>query len=168
MRSSYTSLSISAPFYGYLKLLKLHRTERSRSKDVKWVDRTWDLLHKGRALTDCAILAPILSSYPSQNHLCFTQTPYKTDLELYCIKNRIKSRAWKIGVPCPQMGRWVVTEKFRDYLYYFTSVTVYTDNNPLTYVLLSNKLSTVGHQRVAELADFNFNIKYWPGKSNID
>ena len=28
-------LSISAPFYGYLKLLKLHRTERSRNKDVR-------------------------------------------------------------------------------------------------------------------------------------
>ena len=27
-------LSISAPFYGYLKILKLHRKERSRKKDL--------------------------------------------------------------------------------------------------------------------------------------
>ena len=44
-------------FYGYLKLLKLHRTERSRNKDVRSGNRTQDLLHEGRALTDCAILA---------------------------------------------------------------------------------------------------------------
>ena len=58
MRSSYSPLSISAPFYEYLKLLKLHGTERSRSKDARSVDGTWSLLHKGRALTDSAILAP--------------------------------------------------------------------------------------------------------------
>ena len=64
--------------------------------------------------------------------------------------------------------RWAVTEKFRDYLFYATSFTVYTDNNPLTYVLSSAKLSAVGHRWVAELADFNFDIKYRPGKFNID
>ena len=55
---SVTSCPIGAPFYGYLKLLKLHRAERSQSKDVRSEDRTWDLLHKGRALTDCAIISP--------------------------------------------------------------------------------------------------------------
>ena len=64
--------------------------------------------------------------------------------------------------------KWVVTEKFHDYLFYATSFTVYTDNNPLTYILSSAKLSAVGHRWVAELADFNFDIKYRPGKSNID
>ena len=28
--------------------------------------------------------------------------------------------------------KWAVTEKFHDYLFYATSFTVYTDNNPLT------------------------------------
>ena len=64
--------------------------------------------------------------------------------------------------------KWAVTEKFRDYLFYTTSFTVFTDNNPLTYILSSAKLSAVGHWWVAELADFNFDIKYRPGKSNID
>ena len=64
--------------------------------------------------------------------------------------------------------KWAITEKFRDYLYYAPSFTVYTDNNPLTYILSSAKLSAVGHRWVAELADFNFNIKYRPGKTNID
>ena len=39
-------LSISAPFYGNIRLFKLLRTESSRNKDVR------------SALTDCLILAP--------------------------------------------------------------------------------------------------------------
>ena len=45
---------------------------------------------------------------------------------------------------------------------------VYTDNNPLTYVLTSAKLNAVGQRWVNELADFHFGIKYKPGKENID
>ena len=64
--------------------------------------------------------------------------------------------------------KWAVTEKFRDYLYYSPSFVVYTDNNLLTYVLTSAKLNATGHRWVAELADFNFTIKYRPGKTNTD
>lgn len=46
--------------------------------------------------------------------------------------------------------------------------TVYSDNNPLTYVLSTAKLNATGSRWVAELADFNFTIKYRPGKENID
>ncbi|KAI8503655.1 retrotransposon-like protein 1 [Branchiostoma belcheri] len=64
--------------------------------------------------------------------------------------------------------KWAVTEKFRDYLYYAPSFEVYTDNNPLTYVLSTAKLNATGHRWVAELADYNFSIKYRPGKANAD
>ena len=64
--------------------------------------------------------------------------------------------------------KWAVTEKFQDYLYYAPSFDVYTDNNPLTYILTSAKLSAVGHRWVAELADFNFCLRHRPGKTNID
>ena len=64
--------------------------------------------------------------------------------------------------------KWAVTEKFRDYLYYSPSFTVYTDNNPLTYVLSTARLNATGHRWVAELADFNFTIKYRPGRTNAD
>ena len=50
MRSFYSPLSISAP--------RKHWKERSRNKYARSGDRTRDLLHDGRALTDCAILAP--------------------------------------------------------------------------------------------------------------
>ena len=37
--------------------------------------------------------------------------------------------------------KWAICDQFRDYLYYAPSFTVYTDNNPLTYVLSSAKLN---------------------------
>lgn len=64
--------------------------------------------------------------------------------------------------------KWAVCDKFRDYLYYAPSFTVYTDNNPLTYVTSTARLNAVGHRWVGELADFTFDIKYRPGKVNID
>ncbi len=64
--------------------------------------------------------------------------------------------------------KWAICEHFRDYLYYANSFTVYTDNNPLTYVLTTAKLNATTHRWVAELADFKFVIKYRPGKANID
>ena len=64
--------------------------------------------------------------------------------------------------------KWAVTEQFRDYLYYTPQFVVYTDNNPLTYVLTSAKLNATGLRWVGELADFNFEIRYRPGKLNTD
>lgn len=64
--------------------------------------------------------------------------------------------------------KWAICDQFRDYLYYTPSFKVYTDNNPLTYVLSSAKLNATGLRWVGELADFNFTIHYRPGKTNID
>ena len=63
--------------------------------------------------------------------------------------------------------KWAVTEKFRDYLYGH-SFTVYTDNNPLTYVLSTARLDATGHRWLAALASFDFVIKYRPGSCNAD
>lgn len=64
--------------------------------------------------------------------------------------------------------KWAFTEKFRDYLFYALSFVVYMDNNPLKYVMSSAKLNATGLRWVAELADYNFTIKYHPGDTNID
>lgn len=64
--------------------------------------------------------------------------------------------------------KWAITDKFRDYLYYAPTFTVYSDNNPLTYVLSTAKLNATTSRWVAELADFHFTIKYRPGKENSD
>ncbi|KAK7909570.1 hypothetical protein WMY93_014254 [Mugilogobius chulae] len=64
--------------------------------------------------------------------------------------------------------KWAITERFRDYLFHAPHFTVYSDNNPLTYVTKSAKLNATGHRWVAELADYRFTIKYRPGTANRD
>ena len=61
-----------------------------------------------------------------------------------------------------------MTEHFRDFLYYSPKFTVFTDNNPLTYVLTTAKLNATGLRWVGELSDFNFDNKYRPGRVNTD
>ncbi len=61
--------------------------------------------------------------------------------------------------------KWAVTDKLRDYLL-GNSFTVLTDNNPLLYVTSSAKLDATGQRWVAALSQFNFTIKYKPGKNN--
>ena len=45
---------------------------------------------------------------------------------------------------------------------------VYTDNNPLTYILSTVKLDAMGHRWVASLGPYNFALHYKPGKLNCD
>ena len=65
--------------------------------------------------------------------------------------------------------KWAVTEQFRDYLQFRApKFTIDTDNNPLTYVMSTAKLNSTGYRWIASLADFEFTIKYRPGKANVD
>ena len=64
--------------------------------------------------------------------------------------------------------KWAVIDRFPDYLGHGSSFTVYTDNNPLTYVMKSAKLNATGMRWVSELADYDFEIRYKPGKLNTD
>ena len=64
--------------------------------------------------------------------------------------------------------KWAILDKFRDYLYYGLPFTVYSDNNPLSYVLTTAKLNATGMRWVNYLAQFNFKIKYRPGKQSLD
>ena len=63
--------------------------------------------------------------------------------------------------------KWSVTERFHEYLY-GGEFEVYTDNNPLTYVLTTAKLDATGQRWIANLANYNFKIFYRCGRSNID
>jgi hypothetical protein len=63
--------------------------------------------------------------------------------------------------------KWAVTDKYYDYLY-GRKFEVWTDSNPLTYVLSSARLDATGHRWLARLANFDFTVKYKTGKSNSD
>ena len=60
--------------------------------------------------------------------------------------------------------KWAMAEKFREYLLGHKCV-VFTDNNPLSY-LQSAKLGATEHRWAAQLASFDFEIKYRSGRSN--
>jgi len=63
--------------------------------------------------------------------------------------------------------KWAITKKFSDYLY-GNQFIVFTDNNPLTYVLQKAKLDVTGHRWIASLGCYDFIIRYRSGKSNND
>lgn len=63
--------------------------------------------------------------------------------------------------------KWSVTSKFQHYLY-GNKFTVFTDHNPLVYVCSSARLDAAGHRWLSELAGFDFEIRYKPGKANAD
>ena len=60
--------------------------------------------------------------------------------------------------------KWAMTEMFREYLWGHKCV-IFTDNNPLSH-LQSAKLGATEHRWAAQLAAFNFEIKYRSGRSN--
>lgn len=60
--------------------------------------------------------------------------------------------------------KWAMTEKFREYLLRHKCV-VFTDNNPLSH-LASAKLGATEQRWAAQLAVFDFEVRYRPGKSN--
>jgi hypothetical protein len=63
--------------------------------------------------------------------------------------------------------KWAVTDKFSDYLMTLKFI-VYTDNNPLTYVLSSAKVDATTQRWIAALSSHDFEIEYRPGVNNAD
>ena len=61
--------------------------------------------------------------------------------------------------------KWAMTEQFREYLQY-QPFLVRTDNNPLTYVLMTPNLDTIRHRWVVAMAGYNFKIQYVCGSDN--
>ena len=55
--------------------------------------------------------------------------------------------------------KWAVTKHFKEYLPY-KPFLVKTDNNPLTYIMMTPNLDATGHQWVQALAQFNFELEY--------
>ena len=50
-----------------------------------------------------------------------------------------------------------ITDKFHGYLY-GAEFQLFTDNNPLTYILTTAKLDATGHRQVAALSNYTFSI----------
>ena len=61
--------------------------------------------------------------------------------------------------------KWVVMEHFKEYLLY-QPFLVKTDNNPLTYIMMTPNLDATGHRWVGTLVHFNFEFEYQKGCDN--
>ena len=61
--------------------------------------------------------------------------------------------------------KWAMTEQFWEYLQY-QPFTVWTDKNPLTYILTTPNLDALGHHWVAALAGYNMKLEYLKGSDN--
>ena len=58
-------------------------------------------------------------------------------------------------------------DRFHEYLY-GGKFDVYTDNNPLTYILSSAKLDACGQRWEASLINYDFQLFYKTGRTNVD
>ena len=92
----------------------------------------------GRAISPCCLWQQNAEPHKKNYHL--------TKLELLALK-------------------WAVTEHFKKYLLY-QPFLVKTDNNPLTYIMMTPNLDATGHQWVRALAWFNFELEYQNGCDN--
>ena len=63
--------------------------------------------------------------------------------------------------------KWAICDVFRSYLL-GSKTTLYTDNNPLTYIFTTKKLPAIEQRWLSALASFDIEIKYRPAKSNIN
>ena len=63
------------------------------------------------------------------------------------------------------MLKWAITEHFKEYLLY-QPFLVRMDNKPLTYIMTTPNLDATGHQWVAALVRFNFQLEYQKGQYN--
>ncbi|KAL3999269.1 calcium/calmodulin-dependent serine protein kinase [Sarotherodon galilaeus] len=62
--------------------------------------------------------------------------------------------------------KWAVCDKFSHWLK-GSHFTVWTDNNPLTYILTKPRLDACEQQWVSKLAAYSFELKYVPGTKNV-
>ena len=62
---------------------------------------------------------------------------------------------------------WAICDVFRSYLL-GSKTTLYTNNNPLTYILTTKRLPALEQRWLIALASFDIEIKYKPAESNIN
>ena len=62
--------------------------------------------------------------------------------------------------------KWAVTNRFHEYLHGSPKFDIFTDNNLLTYILMTAKLEAMGHRWIASLEPYHFDLHYRPSKRN--
>ena len=157
-------------------------TQVPSNRQIQWTDEHRQILNQ---LLDCLTEPPVMA-YPDFNKPFVLHVDASQEGLGAVLYRKQENRMRVIGyaswtlTPAEQRYhhhsgkleflalKWAITEHFRDYLFYASHFTVYTDNNPLTFVMISAKLNATGYRWVTELANFNFDMKYRPGHANKD
>ena len=170
------------PCYDLLKFYGEKDTKKNKSKKIIWTDELQTIIE----IVVEYLKSPEVISYPNFNlpfviHCDASQTGlgavlYQKQgkgLNIISFASRTLTLAEKnyhlhSGKLEFLALKWAVTEKFSDYLNYGPPFEIFTDNNPLTYVMTSAKLNACGLRWVAQLANYQFSLKFRSGKSNVD
>ena len=171
---------IAKPLTNLLRGLESSSKRTAQKTRVEWDEQEQAAFQQ---LKDCLVTAPVLayadyslpfilhtdSSTEGLGAVLYQKQDGEERVIAYASRGLSKS---EVNYPAHKLEflalKWAVTEKFHEYLYGDMIFDVYTDNNPLTYVLTTAKLDACGHRWVAALANYNFNLFYKPGASNTD
>ena len=154
--------------------------QSEKKMEIVWTEECQTTLE---SLIDAVTSAPIMA-YPDFNKEFILHTDAST-LGLGCIlyqKQEGKMRVIGYGSRTLNKAesnyhpskleflalKWAITEFFCEYLGYANHFFVFTDNNPLVYLMETRKLTAYSARWISELAEFNFSVKYRPGKVNTD
>ena len=170
--------AIAKTLYSLTKGLESQCKKVAKKTLVKWGDKEEKAFQE---LKDACISAPVLG-YPDYTLPFILHTDSSTDglgavlyqeqsdgmrVIAYASRSLTASEANYAPHKLEFLAlKWAVTDKFKEYLYGGNHFEVYTDNNPLTYILSSAKLDACGQRWVADLANFNFTLHYKPGSTN--
>ncbi|KAJ8361773.1 hypothetical protein AAFF_G00422190 [Aldrovandia affinis] len=160
--------------------LKLSQKKCNFLRKSDWdpaCDRAFEDL--GSALLHCAVLAHpdfdrpfILSTDASLDGLgaVLSQVPAGEDKArpiAFASKSLSRSQA---KYPAHRLEflalKWAVCDKFSHWLKGH-KFTVWTDNNPLTYIMMKPKLDACEQRWVSKLSPYSFEIKHVPGRLNV-
>ena len=170
--------SIAKPLYQLTKGLESQTKKTAKKTFVKWGEKEEEAFN---TLKEACTTAPILA-YPNYSLPFILHTDSSTDglgavlyqkqeegtrVIAYASRALTASEANYAPHKLEFLAlKWAVTDKFKEYLYGGNWFEVFTDNNPLTYILSTAKLDACGQRWVAELANFNFTLHYKPGSTN--
>ena len=102
-----------------------------------------------------AVLSQVQEGSPTARPIAFASKSLTYAQSRYPA-HRLEFFAMKWAI-CDRFHHWLRSQRF----------TVWTDNNPLTYILTKAKLDACEQRWVAKLAPYQFDIKYIPGPKNV-
>ena len=161
--------------------LNKHLAREGASRKSEWVSLSEDSLKDYEALKHMCTTVPVLA-FADYTKPFLLQTDASKD-GLGAVLSQKQADRWYHPVTYGSRGlmpheknyhwtkleflalKWAVTDCFKEYLPY-QPFLVKTDNNPLTYIMMTPNLNATGHQWVSALAWFNFGLEYQKGHDN--